>query len=387
MDEKGKNWQADKMQIKNLRIENYKLFQNLELVFDGRRTILFGINGSGKSAVLSAITQLFRVFLKQMNPAQSKAFESLQDEMIHIDGDRLEIQATVALEEEYLLSRFYRRTVKNTRTSEATYPKADYAKFRENFRKLYLADELSGMPVFVCYGTNRAVPDIPDRIRTTHQYDQLSALERAADPKTDFRAFFEWFMDREADEILRMKDAEDYEYTDPALQCVRKAIESVMGDVKGLRVKRSPVRMVVDKGGREIRVDLLSEGEKCTLAMIGDLARRLILANPAMENPLEGKGIVLIDEIELHMHPSWQRRILSILKEVFPNIQFIVTTHSPQVLGEADESFKIISLSLDMDENGVGIDQIERMDGFDSNMIAGVFIRHSRMLKNDEDHA
>ena len=260
------------MQIKNLRIENYKLFQNLELVFDGRRTILFGINGSGKSAVLSAITQLFRVFLKQMNPAQSKAFESLQDEMIHIDGDRLEIQATVALEEEYLLSRFYRRTVKNTRTSEATYPKADYAKFRENFRKLYLADELSGMPVFVCYGTNRAVPDIPDRIRTTHQYDQLSALERAADPKTDFRAFFEWFMDREADEILRMKDAEDYEYTDPALQCVRKAIESVMGDVKGLRVKRSPVRMVVDKGGREIRVDLLSEGEKCTLAMIGDLA-------------------------------------------------------------------------------------------------------------------
>lgn len=65
MDEQGKNWQADKMQIKNLRIENYKLFQNLELVFDGRRTILFGINGSGKSAVLSAVTQLFRVFLNR----------------------------------------------------------------------------------------------------------------------------------------------------------------------------------------------------------------------------------------------------------------------------------------------------------------------------------
>lgn len=60
---------------------------------------------------------------------------------------------------------------------------------------------------------------------------------------------------------------------------------------------------------------------------------------------------------------------------------YIVTTHSPQVLGEADESFKIISLSLDMDENEVGTDQIERMDGFDSNMIAGVFIRHLRMLK------
>lgn len=373
------------MQIKNLRIENFKIFQNLELVFDGRSTILFGINGVGKSSVLSAIAYIFRVFLNQINPAQSKAFESLQDDIIHIGGDSLEIQATVTLEDDYLLSRYYKRTVKNTRTSEATYPKANYAIFRENFRKLYLEDELSGMPVFVYYGTNRAVLDIPDRIRIKHQFDKLSALERAADQKTDFRAFFEWFRDREADEILRMKDTENYEYSDPALHCVRKAIEAMIGDVKGLTVKRSPVRMVVDKGGREIRVDMLSDGEKCTLAMIGDLARRLILANPAMDNPLEGKGIVLIDEIELHMHPSWQRRILSILKEVFPNIQFIVTTHSPQVLGEADNVFRIISLSLDSDGNGVGTDRIERMDGFDSNMILEEYMGTSSVSKTKKD--
>jgi len=66
--------------------------------------------------------------------------------------------------------------------------------------------------------------------------------------------------------------------------------------------------------------------------MIGDIARRLSMANPRMDNPLEGDGIVLIDEIDLHLHPLWQRVIVAKLTEVFPNCQFIVSTHSPQVL-------------------------------------------------------
>lgn len=84
------------------------------------------------------------------------------------------------------------------------------------------------------------------------------------------------------------------------------------------------------------------------MALLGDLARRIAIANPYRENPMEGEGIVLIDEIELHMHPSWQRRILGVLKQLFPNVQFIITTHSPQVLGSVDNSYKIISLG---DEN------------------------------------
>ena len=66
--------------------------------------------------------------------------------------------------------------------------------------------------------------------------------------------------------------------------------------------------------------------------MIGDIARRLAIANPSLDNPLEGEGIVLIDEIELHLHPQWQRKIIPALKRTFPNCQFFITTHSPQVL-------------------------------------------------------
>lgn len=150
-------------------------------------------------------------------------------------------------------------------------------------------------------------------------------------------------------------------YVDPGLVCVRKAIEAMIGDVSELRVKRNPVRMVVYKAGKEIRVDMLSDGEKCTLALLGDLARRLVLANPSAENPLVGKGIVLIDEIELHMHPSWQRRVLHVLNEVFPNIQFIVTTHSAQVLGEVGDDYDIFSLKLNDDGDAAIASKIKRL--------------------------
>ena len=75
----------------------------------------------------------------------------------------------------------------------------------------------------------------------------------------------------------------------------------------------------------------LSQGEKSLLALVADIARRLVLLNPTASNPLDGTGIVLIDEIDLHLHPSWQQKVIIRLEETFPNIQFIVTTHSPQV--------------------------------------------------------
>ena len=88
----------------------------------------------------------------------------------------------------------------------------------------------------------------------------------------------------------------------------------------------------------------MSDGEKCTIALFGDLARRMALANPERENPLEGTGVVLIDELDLHMHTSWQRKVLGVLKETFPNIQFIITTHSPQILGESGDTFNLLCM-------------------------------------------
>ena len=143
-----------------------------------------------------------------------------------------------------------------------------------------------------------------------------------------------------------------------------------------LKVKRNPLRMIVSKNGMEYSVDQLSDGEKCTLTLFGDLARRISIANPHMQNPLEGKGIVLIDEIELHMHPSWQRKVLTTLKSVFPNIQFIITTHSPQILGGVDDEYNIYKF---YSENGKEMlaEPMSRMDGYNSNYILEEFMQTS----------
>jgi len=90
--------------------------------------------------------------------------------------------------------------------------------------------------------------------------------------------------------------------------------------------------MLVEKNGETFNLEQLSDGEKNLIALVGDIARRLSIANPNKNNPLEGDGIILIDEVDLHLHPAWQRLIIPKLTELFPNCQFFITTHSPQVL-------------------------------------------------------
>jgi predicted ATP-binding protein involved in virulence len=108
-----------------------------------------------------------------------------------------------------------------------------------------------------------------------------------------------------------------------------------MPHVDNLRVRRKPrLHMAIDKNGETLNVAQLSQGEKSLMALVGDVARRLAMLNPALENPLEGDGIVLIDEVDLHLHPSWQRSLCDRLIETFPNCQFVLTTHSPLVISD-----------------------------------------------------
>jgi predicted ATP-binding protein involved in virulence len=92
--------------------------------------------------------------------------------------------------------------------------------------------------------------------------------------------------------------------------------------------------MAIDKNGKTLDVVQLSQGEKSLMALVGDIARRLAMLNPALENPLAGDGIILIDEVDLHLHPSWQRSLCDRLIETFPNCQFVLTTHSPLVISD-----------------------------------------------------
>jgi predicted ATP-binding protein involved in virulence len=182
----------------------------------------------------------------------------------------------------------------------------------------------------------------------------------------NFRRFFEWFRVKEDLENETRLSENNIEYRDPQLQAVRKAIEAFMPEVSDLRVKRNPLRMEVQKGSERLIIDQLSLGERSMLALAGDLARRFAIHNPLSPNPLEGVGIVLIDEIDLHLHPQWQRSIIQNLTHVFPNCQFIVSTHSPQVIGEVNPScLRILGrdhegkMTVSIPEASIGLDSAE----------------------------
>lgn len=115
----------------------------------------------------------------------------------------------------------------------------------------------------------------------------------------------------------------------------------------------------------------LSTGEQVYLALAGDLARRLAAVTPEGTDPLQGRAVVLIDELELHLHPKWQRAIAPWLLKTFPQCQFIVSTHSPQVLSEVGASHVRI---LEETPTGAKIATARRTKGRDSNhLLASVF--------------
>lgn len=354
------------MRIDRIKAVNFKGFSDIELDFDGKSTVIFGVNGMGKSSLLAIVNYIMRPLMYSLNKAQGKAYSSFTPELVKIGNGYILLAADLLCNgERVLLTRKYEKP--SIRSKAKTIDSKEEYSFLMN--EFFLDSVIKpNIPIFVSYGTNRSVLEVPLRIRQKHQFSQLTAIERAVENTVDFKTFFEWYRNQEDIENEAIRDIGFKMYKDKSLECVRKAIEAMLGNVTDLKVRRNPLRMTVKKDKTELIVNLLSDGEKCTLAMFGDLARRIALANPELEDPLKGEGLVLIDEIELHMHPTWQRKVLSVLKEVFPNIQFIITTHSPQVLGEADDSYNLYYLKAE-DSGERIIEKINRMDGFDSNYI------------------
>lgn len=358
------------MRLSHIYAKNFKGFSEVNLDL-GKNTVFFGINGVGKSSLLALINYSIRPLCYRLNPSQGMAFSTLSDECVQLGQSDMKIEISINVENNtYILTRNHKKSMPGKRAS-STIILNPYSLLADKIRSM--VETGNNLPIFVNYGTNRSVLQIPLRIRQKHDFNQYASLERAVENYIDFKTFFEWFRNQEDIENEYIRDHGDNKYRDKSLECVRRAVESMLDQVTGLRIRRNPIRMIVEKNGQEIMVDYLSDGEKCTLALFGDLARRLAIANPNLDNPLGGDGIVLIDEIELHMHPTWQRKILTALNNVFPNIQFIITTHSPQVLGELNAEYTIFHIKRAVDSEQT-ITSIERMDGFDSNYILENFM-------------
>ena len=324
------------MYIETLSLKNYRGVRSLSLKLEPQLNILAGENGTGKSTVLDAVAILLSGAISRIRHVGTSGQHINEDDITNGEAFA-SLELTCRHEEQAI---FWRLT--KSRKGYGAPPEPSVFKDLNEYTKAVQAQisadsNTATIPLFVHYPVKRAVLDIPLRIREKHSFDLLAAYENALAGKANFRTFFEWFREREdlENEMRKYQNElfkpENYSFPDSQLEAVRQALDQVLPRYRNLTVRRSPLRMEIDKDGHILKVDQLSDGEKCLIALVSDLSRRLAIANPSGQ-PLQGKGIVLIDEIDLHLHPKWQRMIIPKLVEVFPNCQFIVSTHSPHVL-------------------------------------------------------
>jgi predicted ATP-binding protein involved in virulence len=329
------------MHIQTLKLTNFRGARSLSLDLHEQLNVLVGVNGAGKSTVLDASATMLSWVVSRIRQAGTSGRHISEEDITNkqwsaaIDmscvNDNQKITWRLAKSRKGYGSREQPSDLKEL---------SDYTKQIQT--RIANSDQRTNIPLFVHYPVTRAVLEIPLRIRGKHTFELLAAYDNALTTGANFRTFFEWFREREDLEnevrvrksrpTLFEEEEDANEYPDPHLQAVRNALGILLPEFRNLTVRRNPLRMEIEKKGEVLTVNQLSDGEKCVIAMVSDLARRLAIANPTMANPLHGDGIILIDEIDLHLHPKWQRMIANRLLDIFPNCQFIVSTHSPHVL-------------------------------------------------------
>ncbi|GHE05240.1 hypothetical protein U879_03110 [Defluviimonas sp. 20V17] len=354
------------MILRYLDLKEFRGFRDERIEFDPQLTVIVGANGAGKSSVLDALWVLLDQYSARLLDARTSA-RRLSDSDARLGSGETLIRVAVddegkevrwALRKQGPKQRVLRPTGSELAgLNEFVYAIADQALGEAN----YLSD--AALPIY--YNQRRALAEVPQRKRSKAKHTARDAfVESRSERGLDFRGFVYWFEERETEELRAQRGNRDYE--DPQLASVRNAIREATG-LANLSYRSIPPRgLMVTKQGVELRVDQLSTGERVFLAMAGDLARRLAMLAGDRPKPQQMRALVLIDEVELHLHPIWQRKILPWMLKAFPHCQFIVTTHSPQVIGDV-EAYHIRVLEFAPEGNRVH--QVSASKGRDSNYL------------------
>lgn len=396
------------MEIKSFTIHNLGRFTKNEPIrvapterFSSNITVFVGDNGAGKTIILKALATSLSWFIARLRTEKGNGTpipeEAIANEIVSGAIDILVTDAVGGGEFKWRLAK-----TKQGRKGEFASDLSEVNKLADYYRNSLTYNlRNTNLPLIAFYPVERVVLDIPLKIRGRHSFEQLDGYENSLSQGVDFRRFFEWFREREdienqpnleesedivikttqqakllsdlleahqagddkrATQILK-KLTETAKPKDAQLNAVRVALSVFLPDFENLRVNRKPtLHMAVDKDGESFNISQLSQGEKSLMALVGDIARRLAMMNPALDNPLLGKGVILIDEVDMHLHPSWQRSLVSRFIETFPNCQFVLTTHSPLVISDNKD---ILVYSLD---NGT-LDELSSQYGKDANTV------------------
>ena len=317
------------MKIQSLRINNFRGLSDVTINnFDPHLNLFIGVNGAGKSSVLDAIVLLLTSFTARLSTSNSKGMPIPTND-IRKDA-REGCSLNITMDNGFGWTKHRTRKMEKKEVSDY-----DQLNILTKDLRMQLDDQQPiCLPMIVHYGVKRSITDIPLKFTNASEPNPSSAYKDWVDSKASYRDIFPWLRNEEDYENEMIRDNPNAR--DRGLEALREAMRRIFPEYTDLRVRRKPHQEVVlKKNGEELPLSQLSDGEKCYIAFVCDIVRRLSLANP-VGNVLDGEGIVLIDEIDLHLHPSWEQTAMAKLHETFKNIQFIVTAHSPLVASHFD---------------------------------------------------
>ena len=333
------------MFLKSMVLHNFRCFSDLEVCFNNRITVIVGNNGVGKSTVLEAATIAAGTLTAAMDGLTNYGIKKSDAHYKCFDlGSNVDVQPQYPVEI-IAAGRVDGKDISWIRNLNSANGRGGLASAKELTQiaqeyqdRMRKGDRELKLPIISYYGTGRLWAQHREKKsdtfeKNTRSNGYIDSLDGAANDKL----MMKWFQKMTIQEYQRKQEI-------PEFAAVKTAMEQAVSSITGFsnvtvqfNLDTGDIDIIYyDNNNEHVRIplSLLSDGYKCTISLIADIAYRMALLNPQLLDKVlsETEGIVLIDEIDLHLHPTWQKRILKDLMDIFPKVQFIVSTHAPEVI-------------------------------------------------------
>lgn len=340
------------MKIDTIHIQNYRCFRELEISLEKQITLFVGKNGAGKSAILDAAAVAAGTFLCGIEGGSGKSIqkEDARYEFFELEGmidAQHQFPVTITAKGECDGNReiTWMRSLTSANGKTTVKDARNLIEIAEKMQRQVMAGSTKTvLPILSYYGTGRLYARKKEKrdLQSLQLFNRQAGYLDCMAAEANEKMMLNWF------EKMTMKSLQNQQKTGkaekiPQLMAVENAVCRCFQKASGC--SRAEVsfdldthRIMVeyeDQSGRScFALNEMSDGYKNTLSMIGDIAYRMAVLNPqaGMEVLTKTPGIVLIDEIDLHLHPEWQQTILEELQNIFPRVQFLITSHAPAVI-------------------------------------------------------
>jgi predicted ATP-binding protein involved in virulence len=323
------------MRLDRIELQNFACFESASLDFAHRFNLIVGDNATGKTSWLNGIG----VGIAAILPEQPFAAQptGIRKDFAHARAIRLGDSITVERQYPVVVDcngEFDGQPLQWCRDllGEKSRTSSQYASeirvLAGRLAKCVQQGEPVLLPVLSFYGTGRLhVQKKQRQISTLKPDSRFMGYLDCLDPASDAKRLLSWFKTQELVSLQQGKPIS-------SLEACRTAILTCIPDATRVWFDVQQDALLLETADRIQPFSNLSDGFRNMLAMVADIAVRCATLNPHLgaEAALQTPGIVLIDEIDLHLHPKWQRRVVGDLLKAFPKIQFVATTHSPFII-------------------------------------------------------